>query len=78
MSNRKYRPGYPLPLTFIEKGIHCPKCGEDEHFIRPKIYKRIEGGIKRVRQCLLCGQRFSTTERVDAAGDEGEGDGRAA
>jgi transcriptional repressor NrdR len=43
--------------------VNCPYCGfEDSKVIDSRAS---EGGIRRRRQCLACGQRFSTIERTE-------------
>ena len=43
--------------------MNCPYCGfEDSKVIDSRAS---EGGIRRRRQCLACGQRFSTIERPE-------------
>src|SRR4030042_2711306 len=43
--------------------MNCPYCGfEDSKVIDSRAG---EGGIRRRRQCLSCGQRFSTLERTE-------------
>jgi len=43
--------------------MNCPYCGfEDSRVIDSRAS---EGGIRRRRQCLSCGQRFSTIERTE-------------
>jgi len=43
--------------------MNCPYCGfEDSKVIDSRAS---EGGIRRRRQCLSCGQRFSTIERTE-------------
>jgi len=43
--------------------MNCPYCGfEDSKVIDSRAG---EGGIRRRRQCLSCGQRFSTIERTE-------------
>ncbi|HJX61879.1 MAG TPA: ATP cone domain-containing protein, partial [Dehalococcoidia bacterium] len=43
--------------------MNCPYCSfEDSKVIDSRAS---EGGIRRRRQCLACGQRFSTLERTE-------------
>jgi transcriptional repressor NrdR len=43
--------------------MNCPYCGfEDSRVIDSRAG---EGGIRRRRQCLACGERFSTIERTE-------------
>ncbi len=46
--------------------MNCPFCGHDDTKVtdsRPE-----PDGIRRRRECLKCGQRFTTVERVELAG----------
>ena len=45
------------------KGIECKKCG-CRHFEVVRTVKAILG-IRRVRECRNCGERVTTSERVD-------------
>ena len=42
--------------------MKCPKCGFDNNRV---IDTQKKGVItKRIRECLTCGKRFTTTERI--------------
>ena len=45
-----------------EKGVLCPKCNSEEH----KVVDKRAGWnkIKRRRECLKCGHRFNTWEKI--------------
>jgi transcriptional repressor NrdR len=43
--------------------MHCPFCGNPEHKVTDS--RPDEDGIRRRRECLACGQRFTTLERVE-------------
>ena len=46
--------------------MHCPYCGfEDTKVIDSRDS---EEGIRRRRECLACGERFTTFERVQTVG----------
>ena len=45
--------------------MHCPYCGSEDSKVTDS--RHVEGGIKRRRQCLQCGFRFTTYERVENA-----------
>ena len=46
--------------------MHCPYC---EHGETKVVDTRVagEGAIRRRRECMLCGQRMTTFERVEQA-----------
>ena len=44
--------------------MRCPHCGETESKVIDTTHEVQAGGIRRRRECLKCGQRFSTVERV--------------
>jgi len=44
--------------------MRCPHCGEAESKVIDTTHEIQAGGIRRRRECLKCGQRFSTVERV--------------
>ena len=44
--------------------MRCPHCGEAESKVIDTTHEIQAGGIRRRRECLRCGQRFSTVERV--------------
>jgi transcriptional repressor NrdR len=44
--------------------MRCPHCGETESKVIDTTHEVQAGGIRRRRECLKCGQRFSTIERV--------------
>jgi transcriptional repressor NrdR len=46
--------------------MKCPYCGFDDSKVTDS--RAMEGGIRRRRECLSCGQRFSTIERVELGG----------
>jgi transcriptional repressor NrdR len=45
--------------------MRCPHCGHNESKVLDT--REAEHGIRRRRECLRCGARFSTLERVQAA-----------
>ncbi len=44
--------------------MKCPHCGESDSKVIDTTHELQAGGIRRRRECLKCGQRFSTVERV--------------
>ncbi|MGQ9573036.1 MAG: transcriptional regulator NrdR [Dehalococcoidia bacterium] len=46
--------------------MKCPYCGFEDSKVTDS--RAIEGGIRRRRECLACGQRFTTVERVELGG----------
>ncbi len=46
--------------------MHCPFCGYEDSRVTDS--RAIGDGIRRRRECLQCGVRFTTYERVQAAG----------
>jgi len=48
--------------------MKCPHCGETESKVIDTTHEAQEGGIRRRRECLKCGKRFSTVERVAMPG----------
>lgn len=43
--------------------MRCPKCGHNE--ARVTDSRDVEGAIRRRRECLKCGDRFTTYERIE-------------
>lgn len=48
--------------------MRCPHCGEADSRVLDTMHEVQEGGIRRRRECLKCGRRFSTIERVALSG----------
>jgi len=46
--------------------MKCPYCGFDDSKVTDS--RAMEGGIRRRRECLSCGRRFTTAERVELGG----------
>lgn len=44
--------------------MRCPHCGEVESKVIDTMHEAVAGGVRRRRECLKCGRRFSTVERV--------------
>jgi transcriptional repressor NrdR len=44
--------------------MRCPHCGESDNKVIDTTHETQAGGIRRRRECLKCGRRFSTVERV--------------
>jgi len=45
--------------------MRCPHCGHQEFKVLDT--REAEQGVRRRRQCLRCGNRFTTVERIQAA-----------
>ena len=45
--------------------MKCPKCGSDEDKVLESRSARDGAAIRRRRECLKCGQRFTTYEEID-------------
>ena len=45
--------------------MKCPKCGADEDRVLDSRTARDGAAIRRRRECLTCGARFTTYEEVD-------------
>jgi transcriptional repressor NrdR len=43
--------------------VRCPSCGAEESRVTDS--RELDDSIRRRRECLSCGQRFTTYERVD-------------
>jgi transcriptional repressor NrdR len=46
--------------------VQCPHCGYEDSRVTDS--RGVDNGIRRRRECLQCGARFTTYERVQAAG----------
>jgi len=45
--------------------VRCPYCGDDSNRVVDSRLGRDEAEIRRRRECLECGRRFTTRERVE-------------
>ena len=45
--------------------MKCPKCGKDEDKVLDTRAAREGAAIRRRRECLVCGTRFTTYEELD-------------
>ena len=45
--------------------MKCPKCGNDDDKVLDSRSAREGAAIRRRRECLVCGHRFTTYEEVD-------------
>jgi len=45
--------------------MKCPKCGTDDDKVLDSRAVREGAAIRRRRECLKCGQRFTTYEEID-------------
>src|SRR5581483_4654603 len=46
--------------------MNCPFCGSSDSRVTDS--RTLEGGVRRRRECLSCGRRFTTVEKVELAG----------
>jgi transcriptional repressor NrdR len=46
--------------------IKCPRCGETESKVIDS--RSVENGIRRRRECISCGGRYTTCERIQSQG----------
>lgn len=46
------------------RGIACPKCGDVVTRVVRRLPDGVDAGVRRMRRCSACGQRFTTHERV--------------
>ena len=57
-----------LPVALERRGldaVRCPYCGDDSNRVVDSRLGRDEAEIRRRRECLECGRRFTTRERVE-------------
>ncbi len=45
--------------------MKCPKCGKDEDKVLDTRLAREGAAVRRRRECLVCGARFTTYEELD-------------
>ena len=45
--------------------MKCPKCGKDDDKVLDSRAAREGAAIRRRRECLACGHRFTTSEEID-------------
>jgi len=48
--------------------VRCPFCGKSEDRVVDSRESRDSGTIRRRRECLACGRRFTTYEKVEEVG----------
>jgi transcriptional regulator NrdR family protein len=53
----------PQTVLDEQRGLRCPKCG-CAHFRVLYTRQTWGGALRRRRECRYCGQRITTTERV--------------
>ena len=54
----------PYPLGIVVDLMHCPQCGEsDTRVVDSRDYSR---GVRRRRECVRCGARFTTLEQFQS------------
>jgi transcriptional repressor NrdR len=51
-------------VTIVD-GVRCPWCGIDDDRVVDSRQAEEGGAIRRRRECLACGRRFTTYERVE-------------
>ncbi len=54
---------HPDSLTIVS-GVRCPWCGVDDDHVVDSRQAEDGDAIRRRRECLGCGRRFSTLERI--------------
>ena len=57
---------------FVE-GIVCPVCMENGKYIKLKTTDSrpvVGGAIRRLKRCLVCDSRFTTTEKITKQNDK--------
>ena len=62
LSNRKNLVPF---LTTRWLNMKCPFCNSNEHKVLDKRESKAGNSIRRRRECLSCGRRFTTFERID-------------
>ncbi len=45
--------------------MKCPKCGQDDDKVLDSRTARDGAAIRRRRECIVCGHRFTTYEEID-------------
>lgn len=45
-------------------GLACPSCGK--HMLRTVESRKADGTVRRRRECVKCGERFTTIEVIEA------------
>ena len=55
---------HPHSLTIVS-GVRCPWCGVDDDRVVDSRQAEDGGAIRRRRECLGCGRRFTTFERIE-------------
>ena len=55
-----------LPYAVGERNLNCPYCGHYDSRVMDS--RDVNDGIRRRRQCLACGLRFTTYERLQPGG----------
>ena len=59
-------PTHARPGAGTLRGVRCPYCKAVDDKVVDSRSAEDEGAIRRRRECLECGRRFTTYERVDA------------
>ncbi len=56
------------PPDIVVGAMRCPWCGHGEDRVVDSRPAERDAAIRRRRQCLSCGRRFTTFERIDEVG----------
>ena len=56
------------PLGVVVEPMRCPKCGCQDDKVIDSRASREGATIRRRRQCVACGYRFTTYEEIERAG----------
>ena len=62
MAARRFGPGQP---SLACRPVRCPGCGVDDEKVVDSRTVEDGAAVRRRRECLACGQRFTTYERVE-------------
>lgn len=46
----------------VTVGLYCPACGKKA--MKTKDSRPVHGGIRRRRECVACGERVTTIEKI--------------
>ena len=61
----QHSPLPPAPPAHIASGVRCPACGNPDDRVVDSRTSEDGTAIRRRRECLTCGRRFTTFERAD-------------
>ena len=57
---------WPGEVPAAGPAVACPRCGSRRSHVR-QTRRVLAGVVKRRRECLSCGVRFSTSETIEAS-----------